>query len=146
MSAPTTDYTDLLQEAIKQAKVNATRAVEDIVRLASKAAVAVTSVTNGQALLERVPIKHAGVSNVYQLQLRKAGSKAPPSDLGIYAVTQPGYPVLHWLSRDNWGDPEMHYPDGEREFTTEEELDEHFRLLVSDPKSRLVILVTFFQQ
>ena len=146
MNTQTVDYADLLLEAIKQAKESAPRAVDDIVRCASKAAVAVNKVTNGLAVLELVPIDESENPNIYQLQLRKVGSEAPPSDLGVYRVSKGGYPVQRWLSRTSWETHTNRFGATDEEFQNLEELDAHFRWLVSDPKSRLVILVTFFQQ
>src|SRR5258708_5879962 len=104
MSPATADYADLLREAINRAKANAPRAVDDLLRCASKAAVAVTAVTGGAATLELVPINQGeNAKPTYQLQLRKVGSEAPPSDLGVYCVTAAGYPVLRWVSGDTGG-------------------------------------------
>lgn len=146
MNTQTADYTNLLLEAVKQSKANAPRAVDDIFRCFAKAAEAVTKVTNGLAVLELVPIDESENPNVYQLQLRKVGSESPPSDLGVYHVSKGGYPVLRWNSRNNWETHTNRFGHNDGEFPNLEELDAHFRWLVSDPKSRLVILVTFFQQ
>src|SRR5262249_45503989 len=82
-------------------------------------------------------------ASAFQLQLRKAGSEAPPSDLGVYRVAASGYPVQRWWSRGAWEErPEA--PD--EEFPTAAELDGNFRWLVSSQESRLVTLVAFFQQ
>ena len=103
MSTSTVDYKRLLQEAIDQAKANAARAVDDLLRCASKAAEAVAGVTRGAAALELVPINQdPNARPTYQLQLRKVGSEAPASDLGVYYVTEGGYPVLRWYSRNAW--------------------------------------------
>jgi hypothetical protein len=144
MSTVPADYEHLLREAINQAKANAPRAIDDLLRFASKAAEAVTEVTGGAADLELVPINQGeGATQAYQLQLRKVGSEAPPSDLGVYCVTAAGYPVLRWYSRRAWESrPEK--PDGE--YPGASELEGNFRWMVSHPESRLVVLVTFFQQ
>src|SRR5258708_1903647 len=115
MSPATADYADLLREAINRAKANAPRAVDDLLRCASKAAVAVTAVTGGAATLELVPINQGeNAKPTYQLQLRKVGSEAPPSDLGVYCVTPAGYPIRRWFSRNAWEDhpekPAQDYP------------------------------------
>ena len=146
MSTQLADFTDLLQDAVKQSKANAPRAVDNFYRCFAKVSEAVTSVTNGRALLELVLVKQSDTPNVYQLQLRKVGSASPPSDLGVYHVSKGGYPVLRWYSYINWEINKERPGDSDQEFSTLEELDAHFRWLVSDPKSRLVILVTFFQQ
>jgi hypothetical protein len=144
MSSPTADYADLLREAIKQAKENAPRAVDDLLRCASKAAEAVTGVTGGAAALELVPINQGeNATPTYQLQLRKVGSEAPPSDLGVYRVTSAGYPVLRWHSRNGW---ESHPDHPNEQFPSLTELEGNFKWMVSKPESRLVTLVTYFQQ
>src|SRR5262249_55303153 len=144
MSTPTADFTHLLQEAIKQARANAPRAVEDLLRCASKAAEAVAGVTGGAAALELVPINQGeGARPTYQLQLRKVGSEAPPSDLGVYVLTEAGYPVLRWPTRKGW---ESSPDNPDKQYTNANELENNFRWLVSKPESRLVLLVTFFQQ
>lgn len=144
MSHPTSDYTGLLREAVKQAIANAPRAEDDLRRCASQAAEAVTNVTGGAAALELVPINQVEKAHpAYQLQLRKVGSEAPPSDLGVYSLTAAGYPVLRWYSRWSWGEQ----PDAPgNQFPNVQELEEHFKWLLSKPESRLVVLVTFFQQ
>jgi hypothetical protein len=144
MSTSTADYANLLREAINQVKANAPRAVDDLLRCASKAAEAVAGVTGGAAALELVPINQGEDARpTYQLQLRKVGSEAPPSDLGVYCVTAAGYPVLRWYSRKTW-ESRPDTPHGE--YPGVSELEGNFRWMVSKPESRLVVLVTFFQQ
>lgn len=144
MSSSTVGYADLLREAVKQAKASAPRAVDDLVRCASQAAEAVANVTGGQAVLELVPINQGDSAEpAYQLQLRKVASEAPPSDLGVYSITAAGYPVRRWYSRNGW---EQHSEKVVQEYLTVGDLEGHFKWMVSKPESRLVVLVTFFQQ
>jgi hypothetical protein len=144
MSTAPTDYEHLLSEAINQAKAKAPRAIDDLLRFSSRAAEAVAKVTEGAAVLELVLINQGdGAAPAYQLQLRKIGSEAPPSDLGVYGVTPAGYPVLRWYSRRAW---ESRSDRADEEFSSAEGLEGNFRWLVSNPNSRLVILVAFFQQ
>lgn len=144
MNPSTADYAHLLREAINQARANAPRAVDDLLRCASKAAEAVAGVTGGAAALELVPINQGEHARpTYQLQLRKVGSEAPPSDLGVYCVTATGYPVLRWHSRNSW---ESRPDTPDEQYPGVSELEGNFRWLVSKPESRLVLLVTFFQQ
>jgi len=144
MSTPTADFAQLLREAINQAKANAPRAVDDLLRCASQTAEAVAAVTGGAAILELIPITQGeNPQTTYQLQLRKVGSEAPPSDLGVYYVTAAGYPIRRWYSRNAWEDhPEKPVQD----YPGVSELERHFKWMVSTPESRLVVLVTFFQQ
>ena len=144
MSTTLAQFESLLREAVNKAKEAAPRAVDDLVLCASKAAEAVASVTGGAAVLEMVPVdQQDGATPTYQLQLRKVGSESPPSDLGIYQVTATGYPVLRWYSRPGWeSKPEQ--PD--QEYLTYGALEGNFKWMMSQPESRLVILVTFFQQ
>lgn len=139
------DYESLLRQAVDQAREQAPRAADDLLRFSSQAADAVYRVTTGAAVLELVPINRPdGAARTYQLQLRKVGSEAPPSDLGVYQVTgADGYPVFHWYSRRTWEDrPGV----GDGQYPNPNELEGHFRWLISKPESRLVVLVTFFQQ
>ena len=101
-------------------------------------------VTEGAAELELVPVDpREDAFQTYQLQLRKVDSEAPPSDLGIYRITEAGYPLQRWFSRAKWeGNPEQ--PD--KQYTTSIELEGSFKRMLSNPESRLVVLVTFFQQ
>jgi hypothetical protein len=144
MNTTPAEFESLLREAVSKAKEAAPRAVDDLVLCASKAAEAVGKVTGGAATLELVPVERGeGATPTYQLQLRKVDSKAPPSDLGIYRITQTGYPVQRWYSRAKWeGNPEQ--SDGQ--YTTFSELEGNFKWMLSKPESRLVVLVTFFQQ
>lgn len=144
MNTAPPDYGHLLREAINEAKVNAPRAIDDLIRFSSKAAEAVADVTGGAAALELVPINQGeNATPTYQLQLRKVGSEAPPSDLGVYRVTAAGYPVLRWYSRRSW---ESHPEKADAMHQNPSELEGNFRGMVSNHDSRLVTLVTFFQQ
>jgi hypothetical protein len=144
MSTSAADFQQLLRDAVAQAKASAPRAVADLLLCSSKAAEAVAQVTAGAAVLELVPVNQAGEATpTYQLQLRKVGSEAPPSDLGIYRLSAAGYPVLRWYSRRKWeADPDE--PD--EQYASFAELEGNFKSLVSKPESRLVVLVAFFQQ
>ena len=144
MNTTTADFETLLRDAVNRAKESAPRAVDDLVHCASKAAQAVAKVTGGAAALELVPVEQQGSTTpTYQLQLRKIDSEAPPSDLGIYRVSNAGYPVQRWYSRAKWeGNPTQ--PD--KPYTTSTELEGSFKSMLSNPESRLVVLVTFFQQ
>lgn len=145
MAEKTGEYEALLREAIKKAKETAPRAVDDLVECTSSAAEAVSGVTGGRASLELVPMEASDVARpAYQLQLRKVGSEAPPSDLGIYQVATDGYPVLRWYSRAKWRDKPS-TPDGDP-LVNRSGLEGHFKWMLSNPESRLVGLVTFFQQ
>lgn len=144
MSTETADYSSLLREAVRQAKANAPRAVDDLIRCATEAAKAVEEVTHGAAALEIIPINEdPGANQVYQLQLRRLGSEAPPSALDVYSVTAAGYPVLRWSSRSGW---ESHPDQPKSQYRTVKELEKSFEWMLSHPESRLVALVTFFQE
>jgi hypothetical protein len=61
----------------------------------------------------------------------------------VYCVTAAGYPVSRWYSRNAWeDDPEK--PN--EEYPSVHDLAGNFRWMISKPESRLVVLVTFFQQ
>jgi hypothetical protein len=144
MSAATADYGSLLQTAVEQAKANAPRATDDLLRFSSQAAVAVAGVTKGAAALELVPVNPgSGDIRTYQLQFRRVGSDAPPSDLGVYQIPPTGYPVFRWPS---WGAWERSPDNAPNQHLNVGELDAHFRWLLSDADSRLVVLVAFIQQ
>jgi hypothetical protein len=144
MSIAPADYERLLREAVHKAREAAPRAVDDLIRCASGAAEAVAVVTRDAAILELVPLNEGKDSTpTYQLQLRKVGSEAPPSDLGIYRVTKTGYPVLRWFTRAKW---ERSPDKPDRQFSNLNELEDNFKWMVSQPESKLVVLVTFFQQ
>ena len=144
MTAATADFTDLVQHALKAAKAQAPRAVDDLRRCASQAADAVARVTGGVGTLELVPINQGeNAKTTYQLQLRKVNSEAPPSDLGVYNATAAGYPIERWYSRAAW---EEHPEQPVKTFGNSFELEGHFKWLVSTPESRLVVLVSFLQQ
>jgi len=144
MTNSTADYTNLLQEAIRLARENAPRAVDDLRRCASEAAGAVAEVTGDGIVLELVPINQSeDLPPAYQLQLYKAGSEAPPSDLGVYCVSTAGYPVQRWYSRNGW---ETHPNQSDQTYPNVTELENHFRRMISRPESRLVVLITFFQE
>ncbi len=143
MSKQRANYEQLLRKAIKEAKEAAPRAVEDLLRFASEAADAVEKVTEGTAVLEMVPIDQGeSAMKAYQLQLRKAGSEAPSTDLGVYSTTTAGYPVMRWHSRRGW---EEHPDEPNQQYPGPNELEGNFRWILSNHESRLVVLITFFQ-
>lgn len=144
MNSSSTEFEKMLREAITQAKAAAPRAAEDLVQCASTAAEAISRVTEGMAALELALLNQTGDSlPTYQLQLRRIRSEAPPSDLGIYQLSAAGYPVQRWYSRRKWED-QPDQPD--QLFPNVEEVGDHFKWMISNPKSRLVALVAFFQQ
>ena len=144
MSTAQVDFEQLLRQAVTDAKANAPRAIDDLLKFASRAAEAVARVTGGLAVLELVLINQGEPApRAYQLQLRKPGSEAPPSDIGIYTATASGYPVNRWYSRNKW-DANPDSPD--QQYLIKVDLESHFKWMVSNPDSRLVGLVTFFQQ
>jgi hypothetical protein len=144
MNPTSTDFEQLLREALAQAKAAAPHASDDLVRFASRATEAVARVTDGVATLDLVPITPSDDPRpTYQLQFRKVGSQSPASDLGIYRLSAAGYPIQRWYSITKWREqPEQ--PDAALE--TPQAVEGHFKWLVSKPESRLVILVAYFQQ
>ena len=93
MTAATADFTDLVQHALKEAKAQAPRAVDDLRRCASQAADAVARVTGGVGALELVPINQSeNAKTTYQLQLRKVNSEAPPIGSGCLQRNGSGIP------------------------------------------------------
>ena len=144
MSTSEPDFEQLLRQAIQKAKESAPRAVADLHHFSSQAAEAVDRVTGGSAALDLVPInQESGAPTAYQLQLRKVNSEAPASDLGVYLVSTTGYPIHRWYSRKGW---EARPDKPEQEFIGSPQLASNFEWIVSNPESRLVVLVTFFQE
>jgi len=144
MSSSVVDLEKMLRDAVNQAKATAPRAADDLRRCASEAGEAIAHVTNGAAALELIPLNLASDSlPSYQLQLRRVGSEAPPSDLEVYRISASGYPVERWYSRRKW-EEQPNQPDGT--YHSLIELEGNYRWMVSDPKSRLVALVAFFEQ
>lgn len=143
MSA-TVEYEQLLRDALAQAKAGMPLVAEELHRCASRATEAITRVTDGAAVLELIPLpKPDGVPPAFQLQLRYVGSDSPPSDFGVYQLSEAGYPIQRWYSVGAWqSDPGQ--PD--RLYQNHDELEGHFRWLVSNPSSRVVVLVAFVLQ
>ncbi len=144
MSTAATDFESLLREALDRAAANAPQANQDLIRLASEAADAVLKVTEGIATLELTPINGDQDSRLtYQLQLRRNNSEAPASDLGVYQLSEAGYPIHRWSLRGNW-ESRPENPDSEQ-FNLEN-LKDHFRWMLSTPDSKLVVLINYLQQ
>jgi hypothetical protein len=140
----TPSYEDLLRKAIEDAKAKAPTATDDLFRFASQAGRAVAAVTDGQAVLELLPATPGDPDTIaYQLVLRKAGSDAPPTDLGVYQLAPNGYPVLRWYSRRAW---ESKPDKANKPYPTADELESNFKWMVSHPESRLVAMVAYIQQ
>jgi hypothetical protein len=144
MSTQQVDYEQLRRDAITQARAGAPRVAEDLQRCASQAAEAITKVTDGAAALELIPVPVPdGAPATFQLHLRRVGREAPPSDLGVYQLSDAGYPIQRWYSRGAW---ESSPDQSEQLYQNMAELEGHFRWMVSDPSARLVVLVAFILQ
>src|SRR5262245_27501934 len=103
MTTSMVDYEQLLREAITQAKVEAPQVADELRMCASRAAEAIAKVTGGAAALDLVPLPRPdGSPPAFQLLLRRVGHDWPPSDLGVYQLSEAGYPILRWYSRGSW--------------------------------------------
>lgn len=144
MSTPVLDYEQLLREAITQAKVGAPQVEDELRTCASQAAVAIAKVTNGTAALDLVPLPRPdAVPPAFQLLLRRVGHDGPPSDLGVYQLSEAGYPIQRWYSRGWWRNSPK---QTEHLYENKAALEGHFRWMISDRSSRLVVLVAFIMQ
>jgi hypothetical protein len=144
MSAAPTEFERLLRQAVDQAKANAQQAEKDLLRLTSEAADAVSNVTEGAATLELIPIDVSPDTRpTYQLQLRRNKSEAPASDLGVFRLSETGYPVHRWPSRRNW---ESQSENPEQEHSALPDLKGNFDWMLSKPNSKLVVLVNHLRQ
>ena len=131
MSAAPTDFERLLREALDQATAKMPAANTDLFRLASEAADAVSNVTGGTARLQLTPIDVGEDARpTYQLQLRKDKSEAPVSDLGVFRLSETGYPIHRWQSRRNW-EAQCEAPDNEH-FNVQQ-LKDNFHWMLSKP-------------
>jgi hypothetical protein len=144
MADATLSYEQMLRKAIEDAKAKAPTATDDLFRFASHAAQAVAAVTDGKAVLELLPATPGDPNTTaYQLVLRKAGSDAPATDLGVYQLAPAGYPVLRWYSRRAW---EAKPDEANKAYPNAGELESNFKWMVSNPESRLVAMVAYLQQ
>jgi hypothetical protein len=144
MSTPVLDYEELLREAINQAKVGAPQIADELRRCASRAAEAIANVTGGAAALDLIPLPRPdGIPPVFGLLLRWVGHDGPPSDLGVYQLSEAGYPIQRWYSQGSW---ESSPNQNEHRYENKSALEDHFRWMVSNPSSRLVVLVAFIMQ
>ena len=144
MNTPAADYEQLLREAISQAKVGAPQIADELRRCASQAAEAIAKVTNGAAALDLVPLSRPdGTPPAFQLLLRRVGYDGPPSDLGVYQLSEAGYPIQRWYSQGSW---ESSPNQTEHLYENKGALEGHFRWMVSNSSSRLVVLIAFIMQ
>ncbi len=144
MSTPVLDYEQLLREAITQAKVGAPQVADELRSCASRATEAIAKVTGGAAALDLIPLPRPdGAPSAFQLLLRRVGHDGPPSDLGVYQLAEAGYPIQRWYSRGSW---ESSPNQPEHLYENKNALEGHFRWMVSNPSSRLVLLVAFILQ
>lgn len=144
MSTAPPDFEHLLRVALDQAAAKAPQAYDDLLRLASEVADAVSNVTAGDATLELAPVVVGDdARGTYQLQLRRVGSNAPASDLGVFRVSEAGYPVDRWPSRRLWESK----PDSpETTYFNVEDLTVFFKWMLSEPDSKLVVLLNYLRQ
>jgi hypothetical protein len=111
---------------------------------ASGAAEAIAKVTDGAAALDLIPLPRPdGAPVAFQLLLRRVGHDGPPSDPGVYQLAESGYPIQRWYSRGSW---ESSTTRAEHLYENRSDLEGHFRWMVSNPSSRLVVLVAFILQ
>ena len=144
MSTPVANYEQLLREAISQAKVGAPQIADELRKCASQAAEAIAKVTGGAAALDLVSLPRPdGTTPAFQLLLRRIGQDGPPSDLGVYQLSEAGYPIQRWYSRGSW---ESSPRQSDHLHENKNALEGHFRWMVSNPSSRLVLLVAFILQ
>jgi hypothetical protein len=144
MSTSVAEYEQLLREAITQARVKVPQVADDLRRCASQAAEAIANVTGGTAALDLIPLSRPdGALPAFQLLLRRVGHDGPPSDLGVYQLSEAGYPIQRWSSQASW-ESSPNQPDQVSE--NRSALEAHFRWMVSNPSSRLVVLVAFILQ
>lgn len=144
MNTPAQDYEQLLRQAITEAKVGAPQVADELRTCASQATEAVAKVTGGAAALELIPLPRPdGTPPAFQLLLRRVGHDGPPSDLGVYQLAEAGYPIQRWYSRGSW---ESSPNQTDHLYENRNALESHFRWMVSNPSSRLVVLVAFIIQ
>ena len=144
MTTPMLDYEQLLRDAISQAKVGAPQVADELRRCASQAAEAIANVTEGAGALDLVPLPRPdGTPVAFQLLLRRVGHDGPPSDLGVYQLSEAGYPIHRWYSRGSW---ESNPNQTEHLYDNKSALEGHFRWMLSNHSSRLVVLVAFIMQ
>lgn len=138
------DYERWLREAITQAKVRAPQVADDLRKCASQAAEAIANVTGGAAALDLIPLPRPDETPLaFQLLLRRVSHDGPPSDLGVYQLSEVGYPIQRWYSLGSW---ESSPNQTEHLYENKGALEGHFRCMVSNPSSRLVVLVAFIMQ
>ena len=102
-------------------------------------------VTQGQLILELEPDPAVDQEKqpTFDLKLKTKAGSAKPASLGIYRISDAGYPVECWWSRKNWkGQPTQ--PN--ESFPTVAKLETHFQWMVSDSSSGLVRQITYFLQ
>ena len=144
MNTPVVDYAQLLRDALTQAKAGGPQVAEELRRCASRAAEAIANVTDGAAALDLIPLSRPdGAALAFQLLLRRVGHDGPSSDLGVYQLSEAGYPIQRWFSRGSW---ESSPTQPEQLSETNSDLEGHFHWMVSNPSSRLVVLVAFIMQ
>jgi hypothetical protein len=61
----------------------------------------------------------------------------------VYQLSEAGYPIQRWFSRGSW---ESSPNQAEKRYDSKGALEGHFRWQVSEPSSRLVVLVAFIMQ
>jgi hypothetical protein len=144
MNTAVADYAQLLRDAIAQAKAVAPQVADELRVCASKATTAIAEVSDGKAALDLVSVPSPEATPLaFQLQLREVDDESPPSDLGVFQLSEAGYPIQRWYSRGNW-ERNPNKPDQLHE--NKGSLEGHFRWLISNPSSRLVVLVAFIMQ
>jgi hypothetical protein len=144
MTTSVPDYEQLLREAITQAKAGAPEVADELRTCSSQAAQAIANVTGGAAALKLVSLPRPdGAPPAFQQLFRSVGRDAPPSDLGVYQLSEAGYPVQRWYSKASW---ESNPNQSDIIFENKSALESHFRWMVSDRSSRLVVLVAFIMQ
>lgn len=145
MSAASADWEKLLRDAIEEAKAAHPMVIDDLVRSVSKATEAITKVTNGMVVLELAPIPAVDQEQrpVFRLELKTKTGDARPASLGIYRLSDAGYPVERWWSEQRW---KSHRNEANEVFSNLGALEGHFKWMVSNPSSRLVTLITYYLQ
>ncbi|MGC4032508.1 MAG: hypothetical protein QM754_12410 [Tepidisphaeraceae bacterium] len=130
------DFTALLREAVNTVNAAHQKAVHDLLDLAGQLDSAVSTLSNGQLHIKLVEVADSPTEVAYEMQLHDAA--CPHFSFHMYKVPIAGYPIAFGPRGAG-----SKFGQFESQCLHRTALEQHFGELLTDPKSPLVIQVSF---
>ena len=130
------DFSALLREAVNTVNAAHQRAVDDLLHLAGQLDQAVADLSGGALHIKLVEVADSPMEVAYEMQLHDPS--CPHFSFHMYKVPIAGYPIAYGTRGAG-----TKFGTFEAQCLHKTALEQHFAELLTDPKSPLVIQVSF---